>query len=186
MLLDKISIHSNSTIEKNRKKLLVTFFQSINLRKLISFTVRVVDISVEDVTEMGVVAKKLFKLICLHDPISPSLWTLCVIAPAHAKTIFENFGLGLGVNSMEGREQKHQKIFKYMQNSIRNEMWQFVFRHEFISCVYLRENGFDQIRYTKKFTTYLPPSKAGYCNCGLKYSGEVCKICDNSECIDML
>ena len=35
----------------------------------------------------------------------------------HTKSIFTKLGLGLGVNSMEGREQKHQKIYRYMQNS---------------------------------------------------------------------
>ena len=74
------------------------------------------------------------------------------------------FGLGLGVNSMEGREQKHQKIYKYMQNSTLLERWQFVFRHEFISCVYLREK---------------------YCSCGLLFGHgslqDVCDLCDSRE-----
>ena len=187
MLLDKIPIQSNNTnITKNRKKLLVTFIQSINLRKLISYSVRIVDITAEDVAEMAVVAKQMFRISCLHDPISPSLWTLCVITPAHTKEIFENLGLGLGVNSMEGREQKHQKIHKYMQNAMQSEIWPFVFRHEFISCVYLRENEFDQIIYNKKFATYMAPLKTGCCTCGLAYSMEICKICDSREYKDLL
>ena len=87
---------------------------------------------------------------------------------------------------MEGREQKHQKIHKYMQNAMQSELWQFVFRHEFISCVYLRENGFDKKTYNKKFATYMAPLKTGCCTCGLTYSMEICKICDSEEYKDLL
>ena len=62
------------------------FMLSIDLRKLISYTERVKDMIMEDVIEMELVAKKIFKLCCLHETsISPSLWTLCVITPVHTK-----------------------------------------------------------------------------------------------------
>ena len=122
MLFDKISI------ENCRDRLMVIFMLSINLRRLISYTVRVQDITMDDVNEMEHVAKKMFKLCCLHDnSMSPSLWTLCIITPVHTKDIFTKLGLGLGVNSMEGREQKHQKIYKYMQNSTLLECWQYLY-----------------------------------------------------------
>ena len=107
----------------------------------------------------------------------------CIITPVHTKDIFTRLGLGLGVNSIEGREQKHQKIHKYMQNSTLLERWQFVFRHEFISCVYLRENGFDQKKYNKNVIPYVPVQKNGHCSCGLPFLSSslqnVCKICDS-------
>ena len=50
---------------------------SINLRRLISYTVRVQDIAMDDVNEMEHLAKKMFKLCCLHDDsMSPSLWAV--------------------------------------------------------------------------------------------------------------
>ena len=156
MLFDNISK------EKWRNRLIVIFMLSIDLRKLISYTVRVKDMIMEDVIEMDIVAKTMFKLYCLHEnSISPSLWTLCVLL-----STFTKLGLGLGVNCMEGREQKHQKIYIYMQNSTVMERWQFVFRHEFISCVYLRENGLDQRRYNKRIIPYVSSQKSGYCSCG--------------------
>ena len=110
---------------------------------------------------------------------------LCVITPVHTKCIFMKLGLGLCVNSVEGREQKHQKIYKYMQNSTLLERWQFVFRHEFISCVYLRENGFDQKRYNKRIIPYVPSQKNGCCSCGLLFAHgslqDVCDLCDSRE-----
>ena len=180
MLFDKI------LIDKWHNRLMVIFILSTYLRKLISYTVRVKDIILEDVIEMELVAKKMFKLCCLHEnSVSPSLWTLCVITPVHTKCIFMKFGLGLDVNSMEGRDQKHQKIYKYMQNSTLLERWQFVFRHEFISCVYLKEKGFDQKRYNKRIIPYVPSQKNGYCSCGLLFGHgslqDVCDLCDSRE-----
>ena len=61
MLFDKISI------EIWRNRLIVIFMLSIDLRKLISFTVWVKDMVMEDVIEMELVAKKMFKLYCLHE-----------------------------------------------------------------------------------------------------------------------
>ena len=131
---------------------------------------------------MEIIAKKLYKLCCNNESsITPSLWTLCVVSPSHTKCLFQRLGLGLGSNTMEGREQKHQKIYKYMQNSTQNERWQFVFRHEFISCVYLRENGFDQKRYNKKLISYIPLQESGNCSCGLPLLEGFCKLCHSSE-----
>ena len=166
-----------------RKKLLVVFMESIYLRKLVSLSVRVTDISMEDLNEMENVARKLFKIHCIHDSsMTPSFWTFCIIAPANSRSLFEKFGLGLGANSMEGREQKHQKIKTYMFNSTVNERWHFVFRHEYISCVYLRENGFDQKKYNKKIIPYVPLLRNGHCPCGLEFNSPgICEICNCSE-----
>ena len=61
------------------------------------------------------------------------------VAPVHTGWVLEKMGLGLAVNSMEGSEQKHQKIYQYMKNSTAQEKLQFVFRHKFILCIYLRK-----------------------------------------------
>ena len=187
MLCKKISVHPE--YEKWRKRLVVIFIQSIFLRQLISFTVRVTDICQEDLLKMKSIGIKLFKLHCIHEsgPPTPSLWTLCIITPVHSKTLFEKVGLGLGANTMEGREQKHQKIKKYMENSTIHEQWGFVFRHEFISCIYLRQYWCDQIRYNKKINPYVPLLKDGHCSCGLQFSyDKVCGICDSDEFTSLL
>ena len=51
-------LFDNILIEKWRIRLIVIFILSIDLRKLISYTVRVKDIIMEDVIEMELVAKK--------------------------------------------------------------------------------------------------------------------------------
>ena len=37
-------------------------------------------------------------------PVSPTVWTIGYAIPYHAQIIFRRYFLGLGVNTMEGRE----------------------------------------------------------------------------------
>ena len=97
--------------------------------------------------------KKLFKACCRSGTsVSPSVCVLCNIAPNHAKDTL--YGLGLGINSMEALEQKHQKIKKYAENTTFQNKWPMIFRHEFLREIFLRENGFDELRYKKRQNKY--------------------------------
>ena len=59
-------------------------------------------------------AKILFNSVRLNESsVTPSFWVLCNIAPSHAKKTLSLYNLRLEVNSMEAREQKHQRIKKY-------------------------------------------------------------------------
>ena len=51
---------------------------------------------------------------------------------------------------MEGREQKHQMIAKYSENTTPQNRWSMIFRHEYLQLIYLRLNGYDDIKYLKK------------------------------------
>ena len=112
--------------------------------------------------------KKLFKTCCRSGTsVSPSLWVLCNIAPHHAKEAFLLYGLGLGINSMEAREQKHQKIKKYAENTTFQNKWPMIFRHEFLQEIFLRERGFDDLRYAKRQNKYMPDIQEDSCvTCG--------------------
>ena len=82
---------------------------------------------------------------------------------------------------MEGREQKHQKIAKYSENTTYHNRWPLIFRHEFIQLVYLRENGYDTVKYRKRHNTYLPNcSSFDSCSeCGLKKTETYCELCSS-------
>ena len=123
----------------------------------------------------------LFKACCLFDQkVSPSLWTLCNAAPFFAGECLEQYGFGLGCNTMEGREQKHQRISKYAQNTTFQNRWPLIFRHEFIQLIYLRENGFDKVRYNKKSVSYVPIISENCCKkCNLSLVSDNCRICDS-------
>ena len=71
--------------------------------------------------------------------------------------------MGLGINSMEGREQKNQKVLRYAANTTIVDKWPQIFRHEFIQEVYLRLRGFDDLKYNRRQRQYIPEHTAGTC-----------------------
>ena len=163
-------------------RLIQVFYQSFYLRHLVSFSVRIENIDSIDIPEIILTGKKLFTCCSLHDTrITPSLWNFSQVAPQHCKDLIDNFNLGLGINSMEGREQKHQQIRKYSENTTVQQRWNYIFRHEFIQLVYLRENGFDKLRYKKQNVKYVPDLLDKHCECSLPLLDGKCQICDCEE-----
>ena len=163
-------------------RLVQVFYESIYLRKIISYSVRIEDLVDFDFQEMIDIGRCLFKCCSLYDTsVSPSLWTFAVASPHHCIDYVKKLGMGLGINTMEGREQKHQQIHKYAHNTTVQERWPYIFRHEFIQLIYLRENGFDCVKYRKRNTSYLPEVTDGYCECSLKLAQSSCEICDSRE-----
>ena len=153
----------------------------IQLRHIISYSVRVTHFDESILKNMKACCSKLFKSRSLtEDHISPSLWTLCNAAPYHAELTLKEYGLGLGINTMEGREQKHQAISKYSNNTTVQNRWPMIFRHEFLQLIHLRENGFDNLYYRKRPKKYVPVFSQNECQkCGMKLVNKVCSICDS-------
>ena len=113
---------------------------------------------------------------------------VCNIMPKHTAATFADYGFGLGCNTMEGREQKHQMIAKYQAHSTYHSRWAMTFRHEFIHLIYLRSHGFDKLRYKKKSMNYVPPITEHKCpRCYLllsfvwKPDESLCPLCDHSS-----
>ena len=83
-------------------------------------------------------AHLLFKTCCLFDQrVTPSLLTPCNVAPVNAEQCLKSYAFRLGYNTMEGREQKHQKTSKYAENTTVQNRWPMIFRHEFILLIHL-------------------------------------------------
>lgn len=165
-----------------RLRLVQINFQSVLIRRVLSIFVRITGIGESEVCEMAKDAKLLFKLSCLCDQsISPSLWTFCNAAPVHTKICLSKYGMGLGCNSMEGREQKHQMISRYAENTTFQNRWPLIFRHEFIQLIHLRENGFDKVNYITRSKPYVPDVSDNKCkNCRMQFSSnKICKLCDS-------
>ena len=147
---------------KIKLKILEVHLKFIHLRNLLSYTVRISDFDLEDLWKMKHEAFYLFKCCCFFDSkISPSLWTLCKVVPFHADKCLNMYKTGLGCNTMEHREQKHQMISKYAENSTYQNRWPMIFRHEYIQLIYLY--GYDNIKYTKKSVNYIEEPAKGFC-----------------------
>ena len=93
------------------------------------------------------------------------LMVFSIVAPHHAKHLFHKLGFGLGINTMEGREQKHQQITKYSKNTTHQNRWADIFRHEYMQLIYLRGSGFDFKKYQQSKTTYILKHKIALCEC---------------------
>ena len=163
------------------RKIIQSHEQSILLRKLISYSVRIENFDNSDLNDMKDIGKRLFHLSSIYNQkLSPSLWAMTLCAPVHAGITLEQYNLGLGCNSMEGREQKLQKILRYQEKTTFHNRWNRIFRHEFIDLVYLREQGYDQTIYHSRGRVYVPVLKDGDCiQCGLLLTDDKCKLCNS-------
>ena len=91
-----------------RLKVLAVHLQSMYLPQLLSYSVRITDFNMKALDEMKQEALSLFRCCCVFDAkISPNLWTLCNIIPFHAGKCLSLYNMGVGCNTMEGLEQKH-------------------------------------------------------------------------------
>ena len=126
------------------------------IRKLISSTARIEDFCEAQAEQMIVDGRQLFQTFCfMETQITPSMWVLSNVTPFQTKTTLSQYGLGIGVNSMEGREQKHQRIKRYAENTTFQNKWPMIFRHEFVQLIFLRERGYDETHYYRKQKSYL-------------------------------
>ena len=70
--------------------------------------------------------------------VSPNVWILGYDIPYYTNQLFNKLGFGLGLNSMHGREAKHIKLVKYIENTcnVKKSMrWWIVFCHEFVCLI---------------------------------------------------
>ena len=63
----------------------------------------------------------------LGSPVSPTVWTIGYAIPYHAQLSF----------TMQGREANYTMIAAFARHGTLILRWQLVFRHEYISCVWL-------------------------------------------------
>ena len=86
------------------------------------------------------------------------------ITPGHCLVLF-------GINTMQGREAKHQKLAQYAEFSLPKERWQNVFLHEHMSLIWMRKQNPHLVKYQKSKDSYIPTRSysAGVCFCGLYY-----------------
>ena len=64
---------------------------------------------------------------------------------------------------MEGREQKHQTLSKYAENTTVQNRLPIIFRQEFIQIIHLKKNGYDHVKYIKKSFKCVPVLKENSC-----------------------
>lgn len=113
--------------------------------------------------------------------VSPTVWTIGHADPFHTEVLFNKFGLGLGINSMQGREAKHVRIAQYAKHATLSSRWVLVFRHDHITGIWLRKQDPSSVSYHKNKEVYEPEISNAFCHCGLERvpGGEKCEFCSS-------
>ena len=183
-----IDVLEDGASSKAAQLLHVHAYTCLCLRNAVSLFSRV-NITDEEVLELKQHCTNYHRGYWLFFKVNPTVWTLGCVVPAHTREMKETYGLGLGLNSMEGREAKHIAISKYCRNTAYAHRWQQVFHHEYISLIWLPAHGYTNVHSSSSLTgnglSYIPKrvssKDSNYCACGLQKdeSVESCRFCSH-------
>ena len=91
-------------------KLIYNVFIAIKLRDCAS-RFSMYHITPPAVQELQEISHDYFKAVVLFSgKVSGTVWSIGHIAPVHTQWMFEKYGTGLGVNTVQGREAKHVQL----------------------------------------------------------------------------
>lgn len=99
-------------------KLIYNVFIAIKLRDCAS-RFSMYHITTPAVQELQEISHDYFKAVVLFSgKVSGTVWSIGHLAPVHMQWMFEKYGTGLGVNTMQGREAKHVQIASYARKIV--------------------------------------------------------------------
>ena len=124
-----------------------------------------------------------------------TVWTLGYVVPYHTKQVFENYGIGYGILTMQGKEAKHSSIkneLKMCSNRSNAQdqtgKWYQLMRNSFIRNFYLPYHLPSlSSSYNSHFRSRIPcfDNEIQYCCCSRILNGEeeICFVCQQSAII---
>ena len=130
----------------------------LHLRNALSLAVRVSDIKTKDLPTLKEDCRMYFNLASLFHSTNVSVWTMGHCFSFHSNQLMEDLGVGLGINSMQGREAKHQQLASFAEFSLIKNRWEKVFRHEHMSLIWLRQQNPFSDGYSKCKDKCIPPT----------------------------
>ena len=147
----------NVTDQDVLKRLHQIYFISVELRASISLSARIENFNDNDLKSLQEHCNHFYRACAITEPsVSASVWTVGNTVPFYSSKTLSEYSLGLGCNTMEGREQKHQCIAKYAENSTHQNRWDYSFMPEVMKLVHLRNNGYNKRKYRKTKSRYIP------------------------------
>ena len=84
---------------------------------------------------------------------------------------------------MQGRKAKHVRIAQYAKRATLSSRFVLVFRHDYITGIWLRMQDPLSVQYHKNKEVYEPEiSNEAFCHCGLERvaGGEKCEFCSSA------
>ena len=171
-LIDSLAMPLDS---KQSQLRLATFaFCCLKLRDAVSLFSRIIVGNVSMISDLKNCCLQFFNAISLMlADVTPTIWTIGYAIPRHFQMLYEKFGVGLGINSMQGREAKHVRLQQYAHHSNLSGRWDNVLKHDYISSVLLRKLDPFHFGYHKSKDSYIPQriQQSGFCYCGFKKAG---------------
>ena len=175
LIIDALKYTSNSDLQSIRLFILSKLCQT--LRK-IGILINVVEGS----------DTYLFALY-FKDRCNSTVWTLCYVVPYHAKKLWEEYQVGYGIISMQGKEPKHSAIKATLKSSTSNSTshdekgkWHQLARGRFVRTFYLPYH-FPTDAYVSHSKSRNPPvdENANACGCfrPIESHKEICFECLN-------
>ena len=136
------------------------------------------------VAKLKIACQNFFNANSLLLRVSPNVWTIGYAIPYHVQILYEKYGLGLGLNSMQGREAKHVKLGQYARHSTLSTHWRLVLHHDFTVCVWVCKEDPLNVSYVKSKERYIPSeiNSEGFCYCGFVKHDDVvlCQFCSSN------
>ena len=174
------AIKGDSEDPKLLMKLMYIVYIALKLRDCASIF-SMYHVTPQVVQELPNLCHEYFKAVALFTgSVSGTVWSIGHLVSSHTQRVFEKYGTGLGVNTMQGREAKHVQISSYAKNSLFKERWPQVFRHDYISKLWLPLRQPSLLTYHKARDSLIPnrvtTDPQHFCSCG--FSKAVC----NDKC----
>ena len=137
-----------------------------------------------------------FNLLAIFFPesINVTVWTVGYALPYHARKLYEDYGIGFGILSLQAKESKHSGLKAELALTNRscksesNGKWWQVMRANYIRSFYLPEHQPSPPTYTSHFKSRKPPhcDFPSHCDCGRKKDVAEfvqCDVCRECMCV---
>ena len=152
-------------------RLVTLAFCCIQLRDAVSLFSRIIVENVSEIDHLTKCCLRFFNAVSLLlSDVTPTVWTVGYAIPRHFRLIYEKYGVGLGINSMQGREAKHVSLQQYARHSNLSGRWKNALKHDYISSIWLRKLEPFHFAYSKSKQSFIPKRihSSGFCYCGFQ------------------
>ena len=143
------------------------------------------NITQEEVNKCKNACQLLFNAnVLLLKSVTPTLWTVGYAIPRHLQILFDQYGMGLGLNNMQGREAKHVRLSQFAKHTTKSTRWSMVLRHDYMCNVWIRKHEPAHSLYTAHKQNYIPTDIEqetfcyyGYPVCESEHGCTICSSC---------
>lgn len=108
------AIGSDSDPHKTKLRIATLAYFGLQLRDAVFSRV---ETDQEEITKLKNVCQHFFNANSLLLRVSTTVWTIGYAMPYHAQILYDKYGLGLGLNSMQGRKAEHVKLSQYSRHA---------------------------------------------------------------------